>query len=90
MAQSKKIGEVGVDTGTLLIVDPGYLFTEEEWHADVVARVDDLGITYPQAVLQALTARTGRDMERLAVIGGTGGDGTFPVRQADISKIVIG
>lgn len=89
MAKQKLIGEAGVDTGNLLIVDPGYLFTKEEWFLEVVGRVERLGIDYPQAALQALGARTGINMEKLAVIANTGGDGSFPVHETG-SKIVIG
>ncbi len=84
----RKIGEAAVDTGMLLIIDPAYLFTQEEWREDIGARAKRLGDDFPKAVLEALAEITGRPIETLAVVAGTGGDGRFQVTQSG-DKIVI-
>lgn len=75
MAKSEKLGIAGVDTGMLLIIDPSYLFSEEEWLGEVGDRAKELDGDYPRAILQALADRTGRPMEDLAVVANVKGDG---------------
>lgn len=84
----RKIGEAAVDTGMLLIIDPAYLFTEEEWMKDIGTRAKRLGDDFPTAVLEALAEITGRPIETLAVVASTGGDGRFQVTQSE-ERIVI-
>ena len=74
MNPGRKIGTAGVDTGMLLIVDPAYLFSEEEWQEVINTRAKELG-GHIKAVLQVLSERTGRDMERMAVVAKMSGDG---------------
>lgn len=83
MAKGRKIGVAGVDTGMLLIVDPAYLFGEQEWLEVVGKRADELGKDYPRAILQILAEKTGLDMERLAVIAEMTGDGGRQVTRTD-------
>ncbi len=71
----KKIGVVGVDTSMLLIIDPAYLFSHEEWQSEVVTRAQALGNNYPQAILQALAGYTKRPLDELAVVAEVDGDG---------------
>ena len=71
----KKLGRAAVDTGMLLIIDPSYLFSEKEWMGEIRNRADHLGGDYAKAVLQALADRTGRPIEKLAVVADVDGDG---------------
>lgn len=76
--KGKKIGIAGVDTGMLLVVDPGYLFSQDEWLNEVGTRAKELNPEhpdYPTAVLQVLADRTGLRMEDLAVVAQMTGDG---------------
>lgn len=77
-----KIG-VGVDTSMLLVIDPAYLFSEEEWADEVVSRADANGLNFPMAVLEALEAKTGMKITELAVVLETVGDGVFDVEVED-------
>ncbi len=75
----KKLGRAAVDTGMLLIIDPSYLFSDKEWLGEIRNRADHLGGDYPKAILQALSDRTGRSIEKLAVVADVDGDGRRPV-----------
>lgn len=70
---------VGVDTGMILIIDPAYLFSEEEWQNEINPLAEKLGRDWPRAVLQILAERTGRDIPHQAVVMPTCGDGRFSV-----------
>lgn len=92
----KKVGTVCVDSGMLLLIDPCYLFTEEEWH-----QVSDLAFGYPhapvelgkmsepdfpRAVLEVLSKKAGQKMEKLALAFIThDGDGRYTVTDHDTS-----
>lgn len=81
MTNGIKIGMAGVDTGILLIIDPAYLYAEEDWH-HIAERMRKVGVA--EAILEDLSARTGRDLKNLAVVATRfGGDGNYEVRQSD-------
>jgi hypothetical protein len=73
--------EVGVDSGMLLVIDPAYLFSEEEWRKEINPLAKKYGGNWPRAVLELLARRTDFDIPKLAVIVDTCGDGRFPVRK---------
>jgi len=90
MTTAKKIGTVGVDSGLLLLVDPGYLFTDDEW-----SRICDKAFAYsttpvpgkcsvpdfPRAVLEGLGGKVAENkMDKLALVFSTHvGDGRYTV-----------
>lgn len=78
---------VAVDTGTLLVVDPAYLFSQDEWRKMVVPGIKK---NYKAAVFKAIEQKTGRNfsLSKLATLVETCGDGTFKVRMKK-SQIVI-
>jgi len=78
---AENIGKVGVDTGMLLIIDPAYLFSEDDWRNVVVKRAQALGGDYPRAVLEVLSEGLRRPIKDLAVTVFTKGDGAFDVKQ---------
>lgn len=87
---AKKIGTVGVDSGMLMLVDPCYLFTDEEWGevcklAESYERPPvEIGKfvqpDFPRAVVEVLAKKTGRPIGRLALAFHThAGDGRYTV-----------
>lgn len=93
----KKIGTVGVDSGMLLLVDPCYLFSDEEWREVCVLAESyerppvELGKfaspDFPRAVVEMLAKKTGEQkMDKLALVFRTHvGDGRYTVRDHDDS-----
>jgi hypothetical protein len=77
---SKAGKHVAVDTGMLLVIDPGYLFTEDEWQ-EVNALAISHGNDWPRAVLEILGQRTGRDLSGISAVVNTCGDGYFGVSE---------
>ena len=72
--------KVSVDTGTMLLVDPGSLFTSGEW-ADVTRCWNGKRKSYRTCVIEGLHKKGGsKALKRSAVIVATGGDGSFPVK----------
>ena len=80
--QSEKT-TVGVDTGMLLVVDPSYLFSQDEWENVINPLAIKYGKNWPRAVLEVLAERTGNDIPKLAAIMSTCGDNVFDVRMKD-------
>ncbi len=80
--KGKKIGVAGVDTGMLLIIDPAYLFTQEEWRgvSDMAGR--DLN-AWPRVILEALSDKVGDDLTRLGVVAQMDGDGGRQVTRTE-------
>jgi hypothetical protein len=87
-----------VDSGSLLIIDPCYLFTTDEWRDLVIepAFGADGHLDYEKyrrQVLIALKKKVGLDqpvgLENLGAVIDTGGDGRFPVIQTE-EGILIG
>ncbi len=85
----ESLGTVAVETGKILMVDPCHLFTQREWQELLIPLGKTLGegrAGLNKAVLKVLSLRTGDpeiNLEELAVIAGTGGDGCFEVTKGD-------
>lgn len=74
--------DVPVDTGTVIVVDPGYLFTHEEWTAVLGPRTED-GFDDAKVrdrIFAALKEKLGRPWIEGAYVS-TGGDATFKVKR---------
>lgn len=65
--------DVPVDTGSVIVVDPCYLFTNEEWQK--IIEQDDMH----RAIFDRLREKVGTKFVEGAYVG-TGGDATFRVR----------
>jgi hypothetical protein len=89
-AKPREKATVDVDTGTLMIIDPGYLFSGDDWQKDVIAcaypskkqRKKKNGVStgsYKECLRRAIEKQRGATTGDFAVVG-TGGDGGFPVR----------
>ena len=77
-----------VDTGTMIAIDPGYLFSRKDWEKVIKCAYPKkrkkpswLDPSYKECLREAIERRAGRKgrVGGFAVIG-TGGDGEFPVR----------
>ena len=85
----ESLGEVAVETGKILMVDPCHLFSQREWREVVIPMGKTMGegrVGLNKAVLKLLSIRTGDpeiNLEELAVIAGTGGDASFKVTKSD-------
>ena len=65
------IGEIGVDSGQILMTDPCYVLQEEDYHKDIRAKL------WKKATTE-IDEKNIR-MSGLGTIVRTGGDGGFPV-----------
>ena len=79
----EKVGEVWVDSGQLIIVDPGYL---HDWEANSFDNEDpeDNSFSYAGACNTTLGVGAGQ-LAHGAVVSATGGDGVYPVYAEIIS-----
>jgi len=73
---------VDVDTGTVIVIDPGYLFSAQDWkevaECAYPTKKKRKGGSYKACLRRAIEKRGGR-VGNFTVVG-TGGDGAFPVR----------
>ena len=82
----EKVGEVWVDTGQLIIVDPSYL---RDWEANRFNDEDpeDNSFSYAGACNTTLSVGAGQ-LAHGAVASATGGDGSYPVYAETIDGCV--
>jgi hypothetical protein len=80
----EKVGEVWVDTGQLIIVDPGYL---HDWEANRFDDEDpeDNSFSYAGACNTTLGVGAGQLAHGAVVSNTAGGDGVYPVYAEIIS-----
>ena len=83
------IGEVGVDSGQILMTDPCYVLQEDDYHKDIRAKLWKKATTDITSVSPILDEKNIR-MSGLGVIVRTGSDGGFPayVELNDAGEIV--
>ncbi len=87
------VGKANTEVGSLLIIDPCMLFTDEEWQKIIRGRG-----THQQCIIRGLGKKLGlsrskiKFLQETACVAGTGGDATFSVVSGDKSglPIVIG
>lgn len=86
MSKKQNLGQhdVPVDTGSVIVVDPGYLFNHEDW-LEILGKRTSSGFDDSKVrdrIFAALRKKLGRSWIEGAYIS-TGGDGVFKVKRSE-------
>lgn len=73
-AKQAKANRVPVDSGSVVVVDPAYLFTHEEWQE--IVKAEDMH----RAIFDKLKTKVGTEFVEGAYVS-TGGDATFTAKR---------